>query len=85
MIAKTNLHDIIDYMNLIEKLKKVQSSIKKIADQVVEKVSLHLVFLFGIGLTNIVARLLFNNFTTRHYYFSSWSKKHLSNTHTKMY
>lgn len=85
MIAKTIARDIIDYMNLMSRLKKLQILIKKLGDQIIEKISLHLVFFIGIGLTSLVAKALFKNFTTKKYYVSSWSRKNITLTHNKMY
>lgn len=85
MIAKTNQHDIIDLMNIIKGLKNGQEMIKEKLDFVLEKISLHVVFLLGIGLTSLFATLFFKNFVPKKYFYTSWKKHKKSNTYHKMY
>lgn len=85
MITKSQVRDIIDYMNLIKELKNRQNRIKKKLDLLLEKVSLHLVFLIGVGLTSLVAKIFGKSFINKRYYYTSWKKHSPNITHNKMY
>lgn len=72
-------------MKIITKIKAIKEVIKRRIDRAVEKVALHFVFLLGIGITSIIAKLFFKKFITKKYSFTSWNKYQKNKNVTKMY
>jgi cytochrome c biogenesis protein CcdA len=70
---------------MFKAIKKIKNKIKNRVDKIVENIALHFIFILGIGITSIIAKLFFKNFLTKKYFFTSWKKHLVNKTFNKMY
>jgi hypothetical protein len=57
---------------MIKQLKKIQAIIKINLDKFIEIIALHFVFIFGIGITHVFAKLFSKKFLSKKVINSNW-------------
>jgi len=72
-------------MKLINSINQLRRKIKKNGDKLIELLSINFIYVLGIGITAIIAKVLFHNFLIKKYYRSSWKKSSPTNSLEKMF
>lgn len=71
-------YDIINFMKIFKKIKSV-------VDQIIENFALNFIFILGVGITTLVAKIFLKNFLQKKHFFTSWKRYSSSNQLRKMY